>query len=407
MPVSQLEVTPLLTLLYAMSIYGAMLLLGWALLKFDWVRSALTTAPSRYGCLDGLRGVLALGVLTCHSFTAYVYFSQGHWGWSASPILNQLGQTGVALFFMITGFLFTLKASAAKVNWSALYLSRILRLGPLYWLVLLVVFAVVLLLSKGVVKETPWLLLKAFALWASFVVFGQPDINAYPLSWTLVAGVNWSLKYEVLFYVFAVPVLHVLYRIGSVRTSLVVTLVLFVLLLWRRYTQQAGPTPSLFVAHFLGGIVVANVYQVAALRPLLGALPTKLLALAGAVSLAFMPHSFSVWAVLCATVIFAAVVGGVSLFGLLKTKAAIWLGDISYGVYLLHGLTLWLTLSALKSWVNLASLGLMLYWPIVIAVAAAVVLLASLSYAKLERPLMLRLADRVKAPGGIGKTLIA
>src|SRR6476661_365493 len=61
----------------------------------------------RIGCIDGLRGYLALSVLVYH---AIVWMQLTRLGGSWSPpqlaLFEQLGAGSVALFFMVTGLLF-------------------------------------------------------------------------------------------------------------------------------------------------------------------------------------------------------------------------------------------------------------------------------------------------------------
>ena len=145
--------------------YAVMLFFS-RLLQFN--RSVLTntTRPGgRYGALDGLRGVLAYGVMSHHAVTSYIYFTTGVWEWSNNATLNQLGQSTVALFFMITGFLFTEKCTAPSVNWRNLYVSRFSRLVPLYAVVILVLFTVVMALSDFELNVPRLEFVKELAQW--------------------------------------------------------------------------------------------------------------------------------------------------------------------------------------------------------------------------------------------------
>src|SRR5262245_31692713 len=68
------------------------------------------TQAGRYETLDGLRGLLATGVFFCHSVVFYHYLGRDAWERPASPFYAALGEFAVALFFMITGFLFWSRA---------------------------------------------------------------------------------------------------------------------------------------------------------------------------------------------------------------------------------------------------------------------------------------------------------
>lgn len=386
--ITLLETQPVVTLAYAACLYAGLWLSAWLIGQFRHVELARTPASGRYGALDGLRGVLAGGVLIHHSVAMYLYFINDHWAWSASPILNHLGQTTVALFFMITGFLFTLRAQTAQMDWPRFYLARLARLLPLYAVLVSGLFMLVFVLSGWRWTESLPRLMMALFQWLAFVCFGRPDINGMSQTWVMVAGVNWSLKYEVWFYLCAVPCLHYLSRLVNANTQLLISgTILLALLAWGIY-QGELIIHGLFLTHFMCGIVAANLYQQSQVlrwlqNPRFHYLSASLLPL-----FYFYSDAQNSVAVVLALILFLAVLGGMSGWGLLKNRAVIWLGDISYGIYLLHGITLWCALYLLKRYDILAKLNLLQYLGIMVLVAAFVVGLASLSYLYLERPVM-------------------
>ena len=76
------------------------------------------------------------------------------------------------------------------------------------------------------------------------------------------------------------------------------------------------------------------------------------------------------------------------MFGLLSNRAAVVLGDISYGVYLLHGLLLSLTFMFILGPTRAASIGAGTHWAVATAIGAGVVIAAALTYRFLEAPAM-------------------
>src|ERR1041384_6897243 len=60
---------------------------------------------SRFACIDGLRGFLALGVFGAHAVGMGMLFAHGRWATDYSPFHYKTSGAGVSLFFMITGFL--------------------------------------------------------------------------------------------------------------------------------------------------------------------------------------------------------------------------------------------------------------------------------------------------------------
>ena len=58
-------------------------------------------APARFPCFDGLRAIAALAVVAYHVVTTYDLTTLTlSWGW-----IDRLGNFGVAVFFLISGFL--------------------------------------------------------------------------------------------------------------------------------------------------------------------------------------------------------------------------------------------------------------------------------------------------------------
>lgn len=87
--------------------------------------------------LDGVRGVAALGVMVFHFFQSRRPPDEG----LGRTLYNatHLGQLGVDLFFVLSGFLITGILLATKERagrWKRFYLRRVLRIFPLYYGVL-------------------------------------------------------------------------------------------------------------------------------------------------------------------------------------------------------------------------------------------------------------------------------
>lgn len=92
-------------------------------------------SPQRFNSIDGLRGHLAFFVFLHHSCIWYFYLHDGYWRVPESRLFTHFGQTSVALFFMITSFLFftkLLNSNEKGIDWNRLFISRFLRLVPLY-----------------------------------------------------------------------------------------------------------------------------------------------------------------------------------------------------------------------------------------------------------------------------------
>jgi len=103
-------------------------------------------APTRFGghlaALDGVRGIAILSVLLFH-FVANTIPTNG-FERAVNHVLNY-GSLGVDLFFALSGFLITgilFDARAEADYFKNFYMRRVLRIFPLYYAVLVVVFFV-------------------------------------------------------------------------------------------------------------------------------------------------------------------------------------------------------------------------------------------------------------------------
>jgi peptidoglycan/LPS O-acetylase OafA/YrhL len=146
--------------------------------------------------LDGIRGLAILAVLAAH-------FGGGRK--FESPIMRAFGQlmasgwVGVDLFFVLSGFLITgilLRTSGDPKYYRSFYGRRVLRIFPVYYLTLIVTFAISL--AAGL----PW-------RWDqySFFVFANNiavvfDDNLGVVGPGLMLSAFWSLAVEEQFYLF-------------------------------------------------------------------------------------------------------------------------------------------------------------------------------------------------------------
>jgi peptidoglycan/LPS O-acetylase OafA/YrhL len=346
----------------------------------------LVSDSTRYETIDGLRGFLALGVFASHSTAWYLLLTTGKW---SNPALNpyvDLAECSVLLFFMITAFLFSgklLDSRGKRVSWVRLYTSRAFRLCPLYVAAMLVVFCTVAVATDFTLRGSLLNLSEGATKWLFFRLAGAPNLNGFPDTSLITAGVTWTLCYEWLFYS-ALPLLALLlgprppWRI--VIASLIVTGGVVLLM--------AYPNPKI-VAAFGGGVLAAlvagaPVSLVWFRSRIAGALAMALCALA----VARPGLGFHLPVALPLTGAFVIVACGNNIFGVLTSRGAKFLGDISYGLYLLHGLILfigfrswqWLTGSPDPGFAGWLVLGL----------TVVVVLVSFWCYRFIERPAMAR-----------------
>ncbi|MFL1543498.1 acyltransferase family protein [Pseudomonas sp. O39] len=349
--------------------------------------------------LQAARGLAALAVIAFHSlFINAKYVPGDTW----LPDMFVFGQTGVDLFFVISGFVMVL-ASANKFGVRSEVFNflkgRVIRIYPVYWVYFFAVL-MVFLLKPGMVNSSQ---AGEVNLLHSFLLL--PDDN---LPLVMVA---WSLIHEVWFYlVFAfilllpqrwMPLAFVVWLCAIIGASVL-------------YTGPVNPYLRVvkheFSIEFILGALAGVVYLKGMNEPSKWRLPTGVIALAGAALIAYAMLAVQIDGsdVIQSISLERALIvgGGYTLFllalamqefksqrevpGFLKS-----LGDMSYSLYLSHILTLsvcgrvWITLGGAEGGV-VAS---MIFWAISLPVVIAV---AYISYRFIERPLTRYLSQGFK-----------
>lgn len=319
--------TTLLVLLYTLTFMGLA-----SVLKRTNLLTVQTLARS--SPLDALRGILATAVVCHHFVITYYWKKDGIWARPPSELLNNAGAVSVSLFFMITGYLFFEKTYRKNPNWLTLYKSRLFRITPLYTVAMIAVFILSLNSTKSTTNDLTQIahdvITWTFYLGNSFA--GYEDANL------ITAGAHWTLRYEWVFY-FMLPLLALAVNRQSSGRYLLISL--FALLLMAYGTHTGALRPSLFMLFMLGAI--PSLLQqhssrfVAHLKGRLAAI-TTLIVLGW--SMLMLP-AYSMMQMIALALPFAVIAVGNDLFGLLKGPGMKTLGEISYSIYLLHGIVLY------------------------------------------------------------------
>ena len=290
-------------------------------------------AAGRYSSIDGLRGLLAFSVFLFHSACWYFFLRTGKWGGLPSHLYTHFGGSAVALFFMITAFLFGTKVLDSRerpIDWQRLYVGRVMRLTPLYLFAMLLLFALVAIESHAALREPLRDLLRNVAIWLGFAIFGEPDLNGVADTTQLLAGVTWSLPYEWFFYLL-LPLLALLAGgrppLRWVTAGIAVAIVI-----------ALGLSNRIAYLSFLGGIVAAFAARSPMLRARLSGNTGGIAAcICMATAVLLFPSAYSRPTLPLLTIAFVIVACGNTLFGLLISGAARKLGQMAYSLYLLHG----------------------------------------------------------------------
>lgn len=319
------------------------------------VREDAATSRKYLPALEGLRGLAALLVAAFH-FAGLLYGERVRDGSFDTEgftflFLTRAGPFGVEVFFFLSGFIMVYTSYSGKGAASGFLFRRILRVMPLYWLCLAAYWGLITPASPPIE-----ILKSAFLL---------PTVNAGPPFFGYsTLPVAWPLSYEMLFYaVFALAI-----RLSSPRLTIgmIVTLMLlsavFGLQLWIGGYLTLIPSGSPILAgqgewraltgmlanplflHFVIGVLVGEAFMALSadpekLRGNRSALRAAIAILLVATPLLYfaLPNHHGLLGVGASALAMFVAFALTDLLGEpITVRATVWMGQWSYGVYLLH-----------------------------------------------------------------------
>lgn len=335
--------------------------------------------------LDGLRAIAALAVVMQHTVeVSFVTTTEGGWaGWVFQQGFN-FGRYGVAVFFLISGFLIPSSIVERPNSLREFAISRFFRLYPLYWVSLA---AAVLLLP--VIRDQYF---PATTVLANITMvqtaFGVPN----------VIELYWTLFVEMMFYV-ACAILFATGWLHRRATPLAAVLLLgaiivasSLILLVPGSERVASPLMKLGTfAMYLQLMFLGQVLRGAADDGSKSGVPLPLAGTVAALAIycasrqitgAYLPG-------LTPLGVFAASVAAVATFMAssripgLRATWLVYLGAISYGIYLFHPIVS----AAVRQVLPYAGT-----WPLVAALVVSVTLgtiaVSAATYRLIEKPAM-------------------
>lgn len=334
----------------------------------------ITVDTSRIASLDGLRAASILLVCVGH-LAGTVNFPE------ALSVLHNIGNFGVKVFFVISGFLITLlllneKQRDGRINLKQFYLRRTLRLFPAFYFYIL---CIAMAEQFGVIDLLPGDLLHA----ATYTMNYHSE-----RSWWL--NHTWSLAVEEQFYLIwpGLLCLFGLVRGKHIAIAAIILIPIIRIIMW--YGLDASP--STMTRHFEAiadalatGCLLAYLHRDGIILPkwchswLFILVPISMIVLPSMLykidNGLFYTIGQSYINLMAAMMVlrYMSVKEGVS-FQILNSKPAIWLGGMSYSLYLWQE-------PFLNSWVTdwYAS------WPVNVLLT---LVFACFSYYMVEKPLM-------------------
>lgn len=160
-----------------------------------------------YPAIDGLRGIAVLLVIWFHAshFATIGYsveFSGFMYGYN---LLTVLGESGVDLFFVLSGFLITgilIDTARDKHNLRKFYIRRSLRIFPLYYFVFILFFICMTFLIGGQVFTDGKTYMYLFYLQNWMITHNEDQFILLDHTWSLAVEEQFYLIWPVLFLSF-------------------------------------------------------------------------------------------------------------------------------------------------------------------------------------------------------------
>lgn len=299
---------------------------------------------SSFKGVQALRGFAALSVVLFH------------FRWNINAVNPGLGDklfgwgaTGVDLFFLISGFVITLSASRSPQGIRGMLgflKKRALRILPAYYIILVFTFFLTGAMSTFHYHDKTANLLSAFTFMpiiSDHAPFYVDDSGVY--------GIRWTLNYEVMFYIFVSVALLFTKRWVWSGVFFAITLILIPLLSGHALSldpqgyKTSYPLLGLITNPIIWLFITGMVFGL--LLPYLKWVSPQIMALATLLSIIsavyFFSHGLFVGHGIVSSgwiyaLILISVVLSEDVIGKYVPRVLIWLGNLSFSLYLIHTL---------------------------------------------------------------------
>ena len=340
-------------------------------------------SKSRFETIDGLRGFLALAVFIHHSTVWFQFIEEGNWRLPDSNLYIHFGETSVALFFMITSFLFVTKLNHIKeneFNWKVFFISRFFRLAPMYYFSILLIFICVFQISNWSINTNLFTFTKSLFNWLTFTIIGRPDINNCVFTDKINAGVTWTLTYEWLFY-FSLPIISFFISYKKPKVIFLIISVLFIIF----FTLHNIIQPYHIYA-FIGGAIAPFLLKFDFINTKIKNNIASIIVIICFLIIRQFSSAKNEYCILLTSIAFTLIALGATLFGLLKTSTLKFLGDISYSTYLLHGIILFIIFHFIVSMENIKLFAPSEFSVLIFAITPIIVIISYFCHRFIEKP---------------------
>jgi peptidoglycan/LPS O-acetylase OafA/YrhL len=240
-----------------------------------------------------------------------------------------------------------------------------------------------------------WQLALSFVEW---LAFGLPmgagnSINGIADVTSLGAGVFWSLQMDWVFYILLLGLVWFTRRRWRLALVIVPTAIIYMVMRPNQVQYHGalgrfGAFLTFFLWCFCFGMVGSVIKSKWPEWPWARTRSASALAvLIYVVLLCFMPPIWGRQNSLLIFPLFMLIAYGTDIFGLLSTPAAVFMGRISYSVYLFHALVLFSVVQALGPHLPIAQMGWLRFWLTISPIGLLAIGVATLSHRWIEMPM--------------------
>ena len=342
--------------------------------------------------LNGIRFIAAFVVIIHHieQFKNLLGY-ENYW---LNPTIQLIGPLGVILFFVLSGFLITYlllieEKQTKTISIKSFYMRRILRIWPLYYLIIVISFLIVSRISFFDLGEWSSLIFNNFSIKFVFFLLFLPNIALMAFPPIPYASQTWSVGVEEQFYL----IWPILIKNVANKKKLLISIVVFYLII------------KLFGFYFLEKYVFWN-NKLEVIKGVFNSFSIDCMAIGGLFALLlfeknkilqlFFSKYFQIITFLTLFVFilkginipyvnfeFYAVLFGIFIVNLSSNKKAIvnlenklfhYLGKISYGLYMYHPIAIIITLKVLY-YCNISNVFIQIFLSLLVTI-----LFASISY---------------------------
>ncbi|MGL2982989.1 acyltransferase [Acinetobacter baumannii] len=295
--------------------------------------------------INGLRAILASVVMYSHAYKELYIYEGKQWLYTQNEYFEYLGwgnqalnagKIGVAIFFMISGYLFYSLLNKERLDIISFLKQRIKRIFPLYF------FVISFCVSYNFITLSELKFNEIIIPYIKWIIFWGDDSTLKLMNMT--GGVEWTLKVEILMYLTIPFLFYLFHKVRSVflKHILIILSGVFIFLIsciFRIYYEfYIDPRAALCFYIGYAALEIKNKKIIEFIKSKLFTYIALLFFLSSFFVTAY--NLFYIYLIFSCSFIFIATANGNDIFGLLMNDQIQKLGEISYSIYLIHGLIL-------------------------------------------------------------------